>query len=137
MKKLILMFLMVSSVASASECKISISADSDELSSVHMDIIRSELGDRYTEDESMADFSMRVTLESQTVFDTWWVARGFVGRTGQSFVRMWVGSDTVRTIPLHFITLGIGTMIPTKGNLAVYNMVKKIPSCEVLETLFN
>ncbi len=117
-----------------SEANCSIYLTSINLSEKQEEILHDKLvekGYSFTENESEAEYKLEVKSTSRNRFNSNWFVFGALKT--QKRTLGFIGEDYITVLPLHLLTMGINTLIPTKGGISMRMMLKEFPTCEALK----
>ncbi len=139
MKKILMMITIVSSLNTFAECPIFIrnafvnSGEDAFQNSIHQDILFNGLIDKgYTivETEGQASQVLDFKAEAISNCNSIWEAKiNMYSTSGHKGYTVKASERNIK-IPLHVLTFGISTLIPTDGSRVMSKLVKKIPSCD-------
>lgn len=132
MKKALLAILILSSVSAFADCSIflaktGVTEKQDQVLTEKL----TEKGYNIVEARENALYKLEIYSGPRNRFNSMWYVSGFLKTNEES--KVFEGSDYALTLPLHMLSFGITTIIPTQGSVAMENLIQKIPSCGVVE----
>lgn len=139
MKKILMLITIVSSFNALAECPIFIrnafvNSDEDAFqNSIHQEMLLTGLADKgYTivETENQASQVLDFKAEAISNCNSIWEAKINIYNTSGHKGYTVKASERNIKIPLHVLTFGISTLIPSDGSRVMSKLVKKIPSCD-------
>lgn len=139
MNKILIVVILLTSLNALAECPIFIRntfLNSDEKAfdhSIQQEILMNGLVDKgfnVVSSEDEATHVLDIKAEHTSTFNSIWQAKVNIYSTSGHKGYTVNASDRAITLPIHILSLGISTLIPTNGRFAMKKLVRKLPTCD-------
>lgn len=128
MKNLMILALALSSFSAFADCSIFVEKNGVTFKQDKV-LTKGLLAKGYNQVEKFEDAQLKLRIDSgpRNRFSSMWYVSGMLTENKETV--FYEGSDYAVTLPAHLLTMGIATVIPNKGSIAMESMVKKLPAC--------
>jgi hypothetical protein len=128
MKNLMILAIALSSFSAFADCSIFVAKEGVTFKQEKI-LVKGLVKKGYNIVEKSEDSQLKLALYSgpRNRFNSMWYVSGILSEKQESV--HYEGSDYAVMLPGHLLTMGISTVIPTVGTIAMKNFVSKLPAC--------
>lgn len=126
----------VSTTVHAGNCKISAVINDNPPEDKYLKILQNKLGSQFASNPNDAEYLLKIYFEKELLSNSTIVAKGLIGNYTDGNYYSIKGRGLALSIPL-YPGVPLGFRILSLNKLALKNLLKKVPTCEILEQHFS